>query len=654
VASVRDLLPPALRKALSGVKRRTFPYLARVKRALVDTLAAIRHGLAALPASFVAGRAEDAITVPGSSFVFPHGLQTGRSRFGVLAWNVTHHRYLVLVVVEADGDPALAAWARRAQRLLGATLLLQGITDGAEPASRLEGGPELLRRELIRLFPRHDALIIDAREPLPSLLSLVYLKFAALGFWRGKRIGVAVPARQDADGERRLGVDYDRSSDSWRDVRLADLRSYGQESVPRFVLTDRAHGAYLRREFIAEAPAPLHPVDWDDLVTHWIAEGWRGGRRTVLYPAAVLPTHREYHVPARLAAGWQSAREVIGPDGRVRVIFVLQATSLSGGIRAVLELADALAKQDFDVQVWSLQGQPTWTEIDLRVVRFRTYDALIDALAPEQAIKVATWWETAHAVWLASVDAGLPLQYVQEFETWFYPEQVEGRASVAASYRNEFSYVTTAQFQLQELAEVGISATLIPPAYDAKVFRVRTDVSRQDATVLALGRSFFQKNFAMTLAGWRSLGDRRPQLELFGFEPGIARDPRIRYHYLPSDDEVARLYNSATCFVQTSLHEGFSLPIIEAMASGCPVITTDSHGNRFCVDEENCLMVEQGDADGLGRAIQRLIADPDLQERLRRGGLETAARFRWEEVVAQTAAHYRRLAGAGGSGAEAR
>jgi glycosyltransferase involved in cell wall biosynthesis len=497
---------------------------------------------------------------------------------------------------------------------------------------------------LLRRFPRHDAVLIDTREPLPPLENLADLKYAAYRLMRGNRIAAAVPARQDADGARRLGYDFDRHAQEWREMRLAEQRDYGQAEVPHFALTDRAHGTYLRREFISAVGHSVDPVDWDDLVSRWIAQGWHQGIRTILYPIAVITTGLPWEPAADLAADWQTNRVVTGPDGRIRVIFVLQATTLSGGIRAVLELAEALDAHGLDVEIWSLEGQPTWTDIDLEVIQFVNYTALIDALVAEQAIKVATWWETAQAVWLGSVEAGVPLQYVQEFETWFYPAHPEGRAAVAASYRREFAYTTTAAFQLQELQELGLSATLIPPAFDHEIFRELPGTQRDENTLLALGRSFFQKNFAMTLAGWKGLGDRRPRLELFGFEPKIARDPRIRYHYLPSDEEVAGLYNTATCFVQTSLHEGFSLPIIEAMAAGCPVITTDSHGNRFCVDGENCIMVEQGDVEGLTRAIERIFGDAALRERLRAGGLETAKRFTWPKVVAETAEFYGRIA----------
>jgi glycosyltransferase involved in cell wall biosynthesis len=86
-------------------------------------------------------------------------------------------------------------------------------------------------------------------------------------------------------------------------------------------------------------------------------------------------------------------------------------------------------------------------------------------------------------------------------------------------------------------------------------------------------------------------------------------------------------------FVQTSTHEGFALPPLEAMATGGAVVCTDAHGNRdFCVDGENCLMPEP--EPGAVRAeLTRLLADPDLRERLGAAGMQTAKQYAWERRI---------------------
>ena len=151
--------------------------------------------------------------------------------------------------------------------------------------------------------------------------------------------------------------------------------------------------------------------------------------------------------------------------------------------------------------------------------------------------------------------------------------------------------------------------------------------------VLALGRSNPLKNLRLTIDAWRTLPAPRPELCLFGIEPELADQPGIRYVTAPSDEEVNRLLNQATVFVQTSTHEGFCLPPLESMATGGAVVCTDAHGNRdFCVNGQNCLIPEpnrRSVADALGWAL----GDAVLRARLGQRGLTTAQDYAWSRRI---------------------
>jgi glycosyltransferase involved in cell wall biosynthesis len=151
--------------------------------------------------------------------------------------------------------------------------------------------------------------------------------------------------------------------------------------------------------------------------------------------------------------------------------------------------------------------------------------------------------------------------------------------------------------------------------------------------VLALGRTNPLKNLPLTLAAWRALPEPRPELCLFGIEPHVADEPGVRYVTSPTDEEVSRLFNEATVFLQTSTHEGFCLPALESMATGGAVVCTDAHGNRdFCVDGENCLMPEPHRPD-IARALRRLLEDPALRKGLGAAGIATAADYAWPRRI---------------------
>ncbi|MHB8234167.1 MAG: glycosyltransferase family 4 protein, partial [Solirubrobacteraceae bacterium] len=213
-------------------------------------------------------------------------------------------------------------------------------------------------------------------------------------------------------------------------------------------------------------------------------------------------------------------------------------------------------------------------------------------------------------------------------------------------YRPEFRYMTISSWNRERLRELDLDAELIPPGIDLDNFRPRADVARRDDMLLAIGRTNPLKNLPLTLAGWRALREPRPELCLFGIEPELGGDG-VRYVDTPSDEQVNELFCEAAVFIQTSVHEGFALPPLEAMAAGTAVVCTDAHGNRdFCVDGVNCLMPE-ATPGAVGAALTRLFDDAQLREQLGCAGIETAQDYAWEKRIDALEAFYRRVAAAG-------
>jgi glycosyltransferase involved in cell wall biosynthesis len=118
---------------------------------------------------------------------------------------------------------------------------------------------------------------------------------------------------------------------------------------------------------------------------------------------------------------------------------------------------------------------------------------------------------------------------------------------------------------------------------------------------------------------------------------GLEQRVELRGHV--SKEELAALYRGARCLVFPSRYEGFGLPVIEAMASGTPVVATTA-GAIPEVAGGAAVLVEPGDADALAAGIKRALAE---RERLRAAGLERARAFSWRKTAEQTLAVYRDL-----------
>ncbi|MBE7211831.1 MAG: glycosyltransferase family 4 protein [Gluconacetobacter diazotrophicus] len=114
-----------------------------------------------------------------------------------------------------------------------------------------------------------------------------------------------------------------------------------------------------------------------------------------------------------------------------------------------------------------------------------------------------------------------------------------------------------------------------------------------------------------------------------------------RLGYVP-DADLLRLYASARALVFPSWHEGFGLPVLEALGQGTPVICSD-RASLPEVGGEAAVYVDPGSAESICQAMLALEADPERRARLAQAGREQAARFSWEKTARETLAFYRRV-----------
>jgi glycosyltransferase involved in cell wall biosynthesis len=127
--------------------------------------------------------------------------------------------------------------------------------------------------------------------------------------------------------------------------------------------------------------------------------------------------------------------------------------------------------------------------------------------------------------------------------------------------------------------------------------------------------------------------------------PGSISGPIGHYDDSDQPDQLADLYRSATVYVSVSNREGaegLSLSVLDAMASGLPVIGTDITGNRDVIkNQKNGLLIPPGDTQSLAAAISRLVSDTPLQQAYGNAARCEAQRFEWDMIALKYVDTYR-------------
>lgn len=142
------------------------------------------------------------------------------------------------------------------------------------------------------------------------------------------------------------------------------------------------------------------------------------------------------------------------------------------------------------------------------------------------------------------------------------------------------------------------------------------------------------------------VGDFRRRADLREWVRRAGIEKQTAFTGTVSDDRLIELYQHAALFVFPSRYEGFGLPVLEAMACGCPVISSKASSLPE-VTGDAAILVEPMDLEGFAREIRRVLGDAHLRRDLRARGLKQAAQFSWDRTARDTIAVYKMVAGLG-------
>lgn len=165
---------------------------------------------------------------------------------------------------------------------------------------------------------------------------------------------------------------------------------------------------------------------------------------------------------------------------------------------------------------------------------------------------------------------------------------------------------------------------------------------RAENYFLAVSSMKANKNFPMVLASFKKLQATLPDVRLYII--GDLQDknfnavnlaeyidnPKIQFLGRVTDEQLIRYYSNAIAFIFPSYYEGFGIPVLEAQACGCPVISSNSSSLPEVL-HDSALMVNPDDCDAFVSNMYDIATDDNLRKRIISAGISNIKHFSWEE-----------------------
>jgi glycosyltransferase involved in cell wall biosynthesis len=330
----------------------------------------------------------------------------------------------------------------------------------------------------------------------------------------------------------------------------------------------------------------------------------------------------------------------------MKIAYLLESTELSGGVRVVLQQAEALARRGHRVAVVSPGPAPPW--FPLSRARFERSSFRESRELAQADVRVATFWTTVAPALDASGGQVFHLCQGYEGGFTFYADR---REEIEAAYRAPARKLAVSRTLAARLDALGFGPVEnVGQAFDSAPFFPARDRPGAAATpaVLVIGPwEADVKGIGIALEGlrlWRQRGGvfRLVRVSTHAVSEdemaaGLAGD----YHHRLSPDRMPFAYRAADLFLGPARpEEGFGLPVLEALASGLPCLLADTPGHREIAGDA-AEYFPDGDPEGLAGALSRLSI-PEARARARTGGPRAAARFDSAQVAVNLEAAFAR------------
>jgi len=295
--------------------------------------------------------------------------------------------------------------------------------------------------------------------------------------------------------------------------------------------------------------------------------------------------------------------------------------------------------------------------VDIFTGKADIFHALGDDCPP---VKHGAYVMTLHGIVYMTQPYLIDPTYVKNKEKWLrkMATRADFFVSVSETTKKEFleffSFIDPEKVRVIPLG-IGAEFRVIEKKQVKKILHQRFNII--SPYILYVGGIELHKNIEGIIRGFSFLSNQYPDLDLVlvGCEKGeqsdflsliasLKLDKRIKaMEYVRQEsDDLPILYNGAECFVFPSFSEGWTSPPLEAMACGIPVVTSNVSSLPETVDNA-ALLVNPKDYEEIGVAIEKLLSDSDLRNKMIQRGLQHVSQFTWKRCAEDTYDFYKHI-----------
>ncbi len=329
--------------------------------------------------------------------------------------------------------------------------------------------------------------------------------------------------------------------------------------------------------------------------------------------------------------GYRDGRWIAIKSGvcKPKIAYVIPGCSISGGVAVILQHANRLKQRGYDVVLVSLDGNTHvgWHPVHVPIVT--------ESRAPsDRDIVIATFWATLSAA--RRIEAKKRFYFIQSDESRFYAPSSEQSKLAYQTYKaDDFTFLTMAGW-LQRWLEQTFKkqAIYIPNGLDGELIHETQPFAPKGDKIRVLLEGPIAVPYKGMSDAFAAVRDLNCEVWCVSSAGRPAASWRCdRFFESVSYETMKHIYSSCDILLKMSRVESFLYPPLEMMAcGGVPVVADVTGTDEYLLNNYNGLVIPN-DVRAASNAVQRLISDPALRERLVAGGRETVQKWDWNRSI---------------------